>query len=56
MQDEKEITGLRKILNLGHTFAHAFEVESNHKLKHGEAVIAGLFCAIYPFRNCWIFR
>jgi 3-dehydroquinate synthase len=46
MHDEKELTGLRKILNLGHTFAHAFEVESNYKLKHGEAVIAGVFCAL----------
>lgn len=45
--DEKEITGLRKILNLGHTFAHAFEVESNFKLKHGEAVIGGIFCALF---------
>ena len=45
--DEKEITGLRKILNLGHTFAHAFEVESNYKLKHGEAVIGGIFCALF---------
>ncbi len=45
--DEKEVTGLRKILNLGHTFAHAFEVESNYKLKHGEAVIGGIFCALF---------
>lgn len=44
--DEKETTGLRKILNLGHTFAHAFESESNFRLKHGEAVIAGIFCAL----------
>ncbi len=47
MQDEKEITGLRKILNLGHTFGHALETASNHKLKHGEAVIGGIFCAIF---------
>ena len=46
MNDEREVTGLRKILNLGHTFAHAFETESNFKLKHGEAVIAGIFCAL----------
>lgn len=46
-QDEKEVTGLRKILNLGHTFAHAFEIQSNYKLKHGEAVIAGVFCALF---------
>lgn len=47
MQDEKEITGLRKILNLGHTFAHAFEVTSYYKLKHGEAVVGGIFCAFF---------
>lgn len=45
--DEREVTGLRKILNLGHTFAHAIEVESNFKLKHGEAVISGIFCALF---------
>jgi 3-dehydroquinate synthase len=45
--DEKEITGLRKILNFGHTFAHSFEVESNYKLKHGEAVIGGIYCALF---------
>lgn len=45
--DEKEVTGLRKILNLGHTFAHSFEVESNYSLKHGEAVIGGIFCALF---------
>lgn len=46
-QDEKEVTGLRKILNLGHTFAHSFEVESRYKLKHGEAVLAGIFCSLF---------
>ena len=44
--DETE-SGLRKILNLGHTFAHALEVEQDHKLKHGQAVIVGLTCALY---------
>jgi 3-dehydroquinate synthase len=47
LKDEKEITGLRKILNLGHTFAHAYEVLSNYKLKHGEAVIGGIFSALF---------
>ncbi len=46
-KDEKEKTGLRKILNLGHTFAHAIEVEQNHKIKHGMAVIAGIGCALH---------
>jgi len=44
-QDEKE-AGLRKILNLGHTFAHSFETELKFSIKHGEAVIAGLICAL----------
>jgi len=44
-KDEKE-AGLRKILNLGHTFAHAVEVDQNYKIKHGEAVIIGLVCAL----------
>jgi len=43
--DEKE-SGLRKILNLGHTFAHAYESILEYKIKHGEAVIAGLSAAI----------
>jgi len=46
-KDEFEESGLRKILNLGHTFAHAIEVEQKHKIKHGQAVIAGLSCALH---------
>ena len=45
-KDEKE-GGLRKILNLGHTFAHAFESLSNFKVKHGQAVVAGLAASFY---------
>lgn len=44
-EDEKE-DGLRKILNLGHTFAHAIEIEQNHIIKHGQAVTVGLVCAL----------
>ena len=41
--DEKEI-GVRKILNFGHTFAHAYEATLGYsrKLNHGEAVILGI--------------
>ena len=41
--DEKEM-GIRKILNFGHTFAHAYEATLGYskKLNHGEAVILGL--------------
>jgi 3-dehydroquinate synthase len=42
-QDEKDM-GQRALLNLGHTFAHAFETLSNYdgSLLHGEAVAIGL--------------
>ena len=41
-QDEKE-SGLRKILNLGHTFGHALEEETRYRrYTHGGAVILGL--------------
>ena len=41
--DETE-TGKRKILNFGHTFAHAYEATLGYskKLNHGEAVILGI--------------
>ena len=41
--DEKEI-GIRKILNFGHTFAHAYEATLGYskKINHGEAVILGI--------------
>ena len=45
-QDEFERTGLRAILNYGHTFAHAFEALSGYgELLHGEAVAIGMACA-----------
>lgn len=44
--DEFETTGLRAILNYGHTFAHAFEALSEYDgLLHGEAVSIGMVCA-----------
>ena len=45
-QDEREESGLRVILNYGHTFAHAFESASGYSgWLHGEAVAAGMACA-----------
>ncbi len=46
-KDEKE-KGLRKILNFGHTFAHAYEASLGYskKLNHGEAVILGMQSAL----------
>ena len=40
-QDERE-SGLRKVLNFGHTIGHAIESVSNYKLLHGEAVAIGM--------------
>ena len=41
--DEHE-KNIRKVLNLGHTFAHAYEATLNYskKLNHGEAVLLGI--------------
>ncbi len=44
--DEREETGLRAILNYGHTFAHAFETAAGYSAwLHGEAVAAGMMSA-----------
>ena len=46
-KDEKE-KNIRKILNFGHTFAHAYEasLSFSKKLNHGEAVILGMTTAL----------
>lgn len=38
-------TGLRQLLNLGHTFGHAIEKCSNFSIRHGHAVSIGLAAA-----------
>ena len=44
--DEKE-TGLRRILNFGHTFGHALEVVFKYQeITHGEAVGVGMLAAV----------
>ncbi|WP_225629923.1 MULTISPECIES: 3-dehydroquinate synthase [Cysteiniphilum] len=44
--DEEERTGVRALLNLGHTFGHAIECCQNYQgLKHGEAVAIGMVMA-----------
>ena len=58
-KDEKE-SGLRAILNFGHTLGHAIEAASNYKgILHGEAVSIGMIFAacmsvdisVYVFRR-----
>ncbi len=42
--DERE-TGLRRILNFGHTVGHAVEAASGYALSHGESVAIGMVAA-----------
>ncbi|HYD11487.1 MAG TPA: 3-dehydroquinate synthase [Allosphingosinicella sp.] len=46
-EDERETSGRRALLNLGHTFAHALEAETGFSdaLLHGEAVALGMTLA-----------
>jgi 3-dehydroquinate synthase len=45
-RDERELTGLRAVLNYGHTFCHAIETVSGYgTYLHGEAVAIGMVCA-----------
>ena len=46
-KDEKE-KNLRKLLNFGHTFAHAIEGVNRYsrKINHGEAVLIGMVMAM----------
>ncbi|MDH7638423.1 3-dehydroquinate synthase [Sphingomonas oryzagri] len=45
--DERETTGVRALLNLGHTFGHALEAETGFgtRLLHGEGVACGMALA-----------
>lgn len=49
--DEHE-SGLRRILNFGHTLGHALEAASQYSLPHGQAVAAGMGVAI-RFSQKW---
>lgn len=45
-EDERD-TGLRMILNFGHTIGHAYELSGNYETwSHGQAVAAGMFTAL----------
>lgn len=45
MKDERE-SGLREILNLGHTVGRAIETVSDYRLLHGEAVSIGMVAQV----------
>jgi 3-dehydroquinate synthase len=48
VEKDKRESGLRKLLNFGHTAGHALEtffLKKNTPVTHGEAVAAGMICA-----------
>ena len=49
--DDPKESGIRKILNFGHTIGHAVESyflnQENEKLLHGEAIAIGMICEAY---------
>jgi len=56
-EDERETTGARALLNLGHTFGHALEAQTgfSERLLHGEGVALGMVLAArYSARRGYI--
>ena len=56
-EDERETTGARALLNLGHTFGHALEAQTgfSDRLLHGEGVALGMVLAArYSARKGYI--
>jgi 3-dehydroquinate synthase len=50
VEEDPTEQGIRKALNLGHTFGHAFEslaIETKRPILHGYAVAWGLVCELY---------
>ncbi len=41
-KDFKDVSGLRAILNFGHTLAHALEASTDYSIRHGDAVLVGM--------------
>jgi 3-dehydroquinate synthase len=57
VEDEREETGARAVLNFGHTIAHAIEAVAGYEgaITHGEAVAAGMVAeSLMAARLGWI--
>jgi 3-dehydroquinate synthase len=46
IEEDEFDTGIRKLLNFGHSFGHALEAASNYGIPHGVAVMVGMIAAI----------
>lgn len=44
--DPYERSGLRRVLNFGHTFGHVIESVTGFQVSHGDAVALGILCAL----------
>lgn len=56
MDDERDESGLRALLNLGHTYAHAIETEMNYvSYLHGEAISIGMLMASQTAQKLGVF-
>jgi len=47
IRDEREMTGLRTILNFGHTIGHGIEAAADYSFLHGEAIALGMMGATW---------
>ncbi|MCL2626328.1 MAG: 3-dehydroquinate synthase [Cystobacterineae bacterium] len=45
-EDPYELSGRRAVLNFGHSFGHVIESLSGYRIRHGQAVGMGLWCAL----------
>lgn len=56
-EDEKEIKGIRTILNFGHTLGHAIESAGNYKkYSHGEAIALGILLELELSRELGLLK
>ena len=51
--DERDVLGIREVLNFGHTFGHALEAATHYAaFRHGEAVVWGMRFAVTLSQVC----
>ena len=47
IENDEHDTGIRNLLNYGHTFGHAYESATHYAIPHGIAVTLGVLTATY---------